>query len=120
MVKLVTSISPMVKLAPAWNSSRFGTQSPQGMHGRGQARNIHRDLDAVARLGQHRQPGDVIAVLVRDQDRGEGLGRNADPSRRSKVSLRLRPASIRRRVRSVATRVAFPELDDASTQPFTI
>src|SRR5579872_824364 len=41
-------------------------------------------------------------------------------SRRSKVSLRLRPASIRRRVFSVASSVAFPVLDDASTQPFTM
>src|SRR5580765_6439844 len=37
-------------------------------------------------------------------------------SRRSKVSLRERPASINRRVRSVATRAQLPELDDARTE----
>jgi hypothetical protein len=61
MVKLVTSISPIVNA------------------GRGEPRNVHRDLHAVAGLGQHRQAGNVIAVLVRDQDRRQGLGRNADP-----------------------------------------
>jgi hypothetical protein len=34
---------------------------------------------------------------------------------RSKVSLRLKPASIRRRVRPVATRAQFPELEEART-----
>jgi hypothetical protein len=34
---------------------------------------------------------------------------------RAKVSLRLKPASTRRRVRPVATSVEFPALDDAST-----
>jgi hypothetical protein len=34
---------------------------------------------------------------------------------RSKVSLRERPASTSRRVRSVATKAQLPELDDAST-----
>jgi hypothetical protein len=34
---------------------------------------------------------------------------------RSKVSLRDKPASTRRRVRSVATKAEFPALDDART-----
>jgi hypothetical protein len=37
-------------------------------------------------------------------------------ARRSKVSLRLRPVSMRRRVRSVATSVELPALDDARTE----
>jgi len=39
---------------------------------------------------------------------------------RSSVSLRLKPASIRRRVRSVATRVALPELEEARTETWTM
>ena len=40
--------------------------------------------------------------------------------RRSKVSLRERPASIKRRVRSVATSVELPALEDARTETFTM
>src|SRR5580704_19335411 len=40
--------------------------------------------------------------------------------RRSKVSLRERPASTRRRVRSVATSVELPALEDARTETCTI
>src|SRR6266853_2000335 len=56
----------------------------------------------------------VIRIAVRD------WGATPIRSRRSKVSLRLSPASIKRRVRSVASSVAFPVLEDASTQPFTM
>jgi hypothetical protein len=40
--------------------------------------------------------------------------------RRSNVSLRERPASIKRRVRSVATSVELPALEDASTETLTM
>ena len=37
-------------------------------------RNVYRDLTPLAGLGQHRQAGNVVAVLVGDQDSGKGLG----------------------------------------------
>jgi len=43
------------------------------------------------------------------------LGSTPSAFRRSKVSLRLKPASTRRRVLPVATRAQFPELEEART-----
>ncbi len=41
-----------------------------GDGGRGQARNIDRNLNAIALLGEHREAGDVIGMFVSHQDRG--------------------------------------------------
>jgi hypothetical protein len=50
-----------------------------GDAGRSKPGNVYRNLDAVARLGQHGKPGHVVAVLVGDQDRSEGLRGYTDP-----------------------------------------
>jgi hypothetical protein len=63
--------------------------------------------------------GDVIGMLVRDQDGVERFDLLADGFQARTRALKLRPASTRMRVRSVASSAQLPELPLASTQNLT-
>ena len=77
--------------------------------------------DRHIQLGcQPLQAGNMVGVLMRNQDRGNFLGALARARRsRLKVSRPERPASTRMRVALVATSAQFPRLPLASTDTDT-
>ena len=117
MVKLSISISPMESVVPAMNVSSDGVLPIQSIAGAVSQLMYTGMFSFFASRARPQTWSQCSCVITMASRRAA-----SSPIRASlrEVSRTLNPASINSRVRSVATKVEFPELPLASAQILTI
>src|SRR5258708_18230777 len=113
MVKLEISISPTMKLDPAWKSSSFGENSPHGIAG-AVRRDTYTGISNFLAITERPETWSVCSCVIRmaSIDSGE----TPAAAKRSNVSFRLSPASINRRGPGEGTSTEMTQPDDERTE----